>query len=76
FEKHKISYPNVSNNRAANSSATRRRGSFSDPDNANIYSRSLGSGSDSGGSEYNEGIDDSDLQVNWPQIRKALAKAL
>ncbi|CAF4336602.1 unnamed protein product, partial [Rotaria magnacalcarata] len=46
------------------------------PDNANIYSRSLGSGSDSGGSEYNEGIDDSDLQVNWPQIRKALAKAL
>ncbi|CAF3432687.1 unnamed protein product [Rotaria socialis] len=76
FEKHKISYPNVSNNRATNSSTARRRGSFSDPDNANIYSRSLGSGSDSGGSEYNEGIDDSDLQVDWPQIRNALAKAL
>jgi hypothetical protein len=30
FEKHKISYPNVSNNRLSNSSATRRRSSFSD----------------------------------------------
>ncbi|CAF4036383.1 unnamed protein product [Rotaria sp. Silwood2] len=76
FQKHKISYPNVSNNRATNSSASRRRTSFSDPESANIYARSLGSGSDSGGSEYNEGIDDSDLQSEWPQIRKALATAL
>lgn len=30
FEKHKISYPNVSNNRTSNSSAARRRSSFSD----------------------------------------------
>jgi hypothetical protein len=30
FEKHKISYPNVSNNRLTNSAAARRRSSFSD----------------------------------------------
>jgi hypothetical protein len=30
FQKHKISYPNVSNNRLINSSATRRQSSFSD----------------------------------------------
>ncbi|CAF1377531.1 unnamed protein product [Rotaria sordida] len=76
FEKHRISYPNVSNNRTMNSSASRRRASFSDPESANIYSRSLGSGSDSTGSEYNEGIDDSDLQNEWPLVRKALATAL
>jgi hypothetical protein len=36
----------------------------------------MGSGSDSAGSEYNERIDESDLQSEWPQIRQALAKAL
>ncbi|UJR38136.1 hypothetical protein I4U23_030815 [Adineta vaga] len=76
FEKHKISYPNVSNNRTSNSSTGRRRASFSDPDYAHQYSRSAGSGSDSAGSEYNERADDSNLQDEWPQIRQALAKAL
>jgi hypothetical protein len=41
-----------------------------------MYSRSLGSGSDSAGSEYNERVDDTNLQTEWPQIRQALAKAL
>ena len=41
-----------------------------------MHSRSLGSGSDSTGSEYNERMDDSDLQSEWSQIRPALARAL
>jgi hypothetical protein len=41
-----------------------------------MYSRSLGSASDSAGSEYDERFDDSDLQHEWPQIRQDLAKAL
>lgn len=41
-----------------------------------MHSRSMGSGSDSTGSEYNERMDDSDLQSEWPRIRPALAKAL
>ena len=41
-----------------------------------MYYKSLGSGSDSAGSEYDERVDDSDLQNEWPQIRQALAKAL
>ncbi|CAF0985449.1 unnamed protein product [Adineta ricciae] len=76
FEKHKISYPNVSQNRTSNSSAGHRRPSFSDPDYGHQYSRSAGSGSDSAGSEYNERIDSTNLQSEWPQVREALAKAL
>ncbi|CAF3655549.1 unnamed protein product [Adineta steineri] len=76
FEKHKISYPNVPSNRAANAFASNRRASFSDPDYIPPYPRSAGSGSDSEGSEYNERADDSNLQADWPNIREALAKAL
>ena len=41
-----------------------------------MNARSLGSDSDSTGSEYNERADESDLQSEWPQIRQALATAL
>lgn len=36
----------------------------------------MGSDSDSAGSEYNERVDETDLQSEWPQIRQALAKSL